>query len=75
MITELRKELRVSDDEHRELLTRVNADEIIHRIRYYSYLSSFSDAAKIYINNFSASFFLQCYQRVETDWLLPTFQA
>jgi len=34
LITELRKELRVSDDEHRELLTRVNSDEIIHRIRY-----------------------------------------
>ncbi|KAK7267352.1 hypothetical protein RIF29_20021 [Crotalaria pallida] len=33
LITELRKELRVSDDEHRELLSRVNADEIIHRIR------------------------------------------
>jgi len=34
LITELRKELRVSDDEHRELLGRVNSDEIIHRIRY-----------------------------------------
>ncbi|KAA8518257.1 hypothetical protein F0562_015860 [Nyssa sinensis] len=33
LITELRKELRVSDDEHRELLTRVNADDVIHRIR------------------------------------------
>ncbi|QCE05212.1 EMSY N-terminal [Vigna unguiculata] len=33
LITELRKELRVSDDEHRELLTRVNSDEIIHCIR------------------------------------------
>ncbi|XP_052174135.1 protein EMSY-LIKE 3-like isoform X3 [Diospyros lotus] len=33
LITELRKELRVSDDEHRELLTRVNADDIICRIR------------------------------------------
>ncbi|XP_047337238.1 protein EMSY-LIKE 3-like [Impatiens glandulifera] len=33
LITELRKELRVSDDEHRELLGRVNADEILHRIR------------------------------------------
>ncbi|XP_068490232.1 protein EMSY-LIKE 3 isoform X3 [Phaseolus vulgaris] len=33
LITELRKELRVSDEEHRELLSRVNADEIIHRIR------------------------------------------
>ncbi|KAK6941907.1 ENT domain, partial [Dillenia turbinata] len=32
LITELRKELRVSDDEHRELLAQVNADEIIHRI-------------------------------------------
>ncbi|XP_062112231.1 protein EMSY-LIKE 1-like isoform X1 [Humulus lupulus] len=33
LITELRKELRVSDDEHRELLTRVNADDIISKIR------------------------------------------
>ncbi|KAM7265427.1 hypothetical protein ACFE04_003110 [Oxalis oulophora] len=33
LITELRKELRVSDDEHRELLSRVNADDIIRRIR------------------------------------------
>ncbi|XP_062166123.1 protein EMSY-LIKE 1-like isoform X1 [Alnus glutinosa] len=33
MITELRKELRVSDDEHRELLGKVNADDIIRKIR------------------------------------------
>ncbi|KAL6987019.1 hypothetical protein U1Q18_012778 [Sarracenia purpurea var. burkii] len=33
LITELRKELRVSDDEHRELLARVNNDDIIRRIR------------------------------------------
>ncbi|KAL2323826.1 hypothetical protein Fmac_022884 [Flemingia macrophylla] len=33
LITELRKELRVSDEEHRELLSRVNADDIICRIR------------------------------------------
>ncbi|KAG2686945.1 hypothetical protein I3760_09G030600 [Carya illinoinensis] len=33
MITELRKELRVSDDEHRELLSKVNADDIICKIR------------------------------------------
>ncbi|KAL8099505.1 protein EMSY-LIKE 3 [Apium graveolens] len=33
LITELRKELRVSDEEHRELLSRVNADDIIWRIR------------------------------------------
>ncbi|XP_030457893.1 protein EMSY-LIKE 1 isoform X1 [Syzygium oleosum] len=33
LITELRKELRVSDDEHRELLSRVNSDDIIRRIR------------------------------------------
>ncbi|XP_018475392.2 protein EMSY-LIKE 3 [Raphanus sativus] len=32
LITELRKELRVSDEEHRELLSRVNADEMIRRI-------------------------------------------
>ncbi|XP_072995781.1 protein EMSY-LIKE 3-like isoform X1 [Typha latifolia] len=33
LITELRKELRVSDQEHRELLSRVNADDIIRSIR------------------------------------------
>ncbi|KAI9194481.1 hypothetical protein LWI28_006403 [Acer negundo] len=33
LITELRKELRVSDEEHREILSRVNADDIIRRIR------------------------------------------
>ncbi|KAK9921699.1 hypothetical protein M0R45_030207 [Rubus argutus] len=33
LITELRKELRVSDDEHRELLGRVNSDDIISKIR------------------------------------------
>nr|AMY26634.1 hypothetical protein [Linum usitatissimum] len=33
LITELRKELRVSDDEHRELLSRVNEDDIIRQIR------------------------------------------
>lgn len=34
MITELRKELRLSNEEHRELLGRVNADDVIRRIRY-----------------------------------------
>ncbi|PKA51072.1 hypothetical protein AXF42_Ash010512 [Apostasia shenzhenica] len=33
LITELRKELKVSDVEHRELLTMVNADDLIRRIR------------------------------------------
>ncbi|CAD6244764.1 unnamed protein product [Miscanthus lutarioriparius] len=33
LITELRKELQVSDKEHRELLNRVNSDDIIQRIR------------------------------------------
>ncbi|GMI92384.1 EMSY-like 3 [Hibiscus trionum] len=33
LITELRRELRVSDEEHRELLLRVNADDMIRRIR------------------------------------------
>ncbi|KAL1196894.1 Protein EMSY-LIKE 2 [Cardamine amara subsp. amara] len=33
MITELRKELRVSDDEHREVLNNVDNDDIIKRIR------------------------------------------
>lgn len=34
LITELRKELRVSDEEHRELLSRVNNDDMIRRIRF-----------------------------------------
>lgn len=33
LITELRKELRVSDDEHRELLNKVHNDDMIRRIR------------------------------------------
>ncbi|KAF3787811.1 EMSY-LIKE 3 protein [Nymphaea thermarum] len=33
LMAALRKELRVSDDEHRELLGRVNADDMIRRIR------------------------------------------
>ncbi|KAL9233626.1 hypothetical protein vseg_008597 [Gypsophila vaccaria] len=33
LITELRKELRVSDEEHRELLSKVNKDDTIRRIR------------------------------------------
>ena len=35
LITELRKELRLSNEEHRDLLNRVNADETIRRIRFY----------------------------------------
>ncbi|KAK9123076.1 hypothetical protein Sjap_012678 [Stephania japonica] len=38
VMTELRKELRVSDEEHRELLNRVNADDIIRRIRSDSFI-------------------------------------
>ncbi|XP_057495141.1 protein EMSY-LIKE 3-like isoform X1 [Actinidia eriantha] len=33
LLTELRKELRLSNEEHRELLGRVNADDLIRRIR------------------------------------------
>lgn len=33
LITELRKELKLSNEEHRELLGRVNSDEVIQRIR------------------------------------------
>nr|GMC82424.1 protein EMSY-LIKE 3-like isoform X1 [Ipomoea batatas] len=33
LITELRKELRLSNEEHRELLSRVNSDDVIRRIR------------------------------------------
>ncbi|CAN8299549.1 unnamed protein product [Cochlearia groenlandica] len=41
LITELRKELRVSDEEHRELLSRVNADEMIRQIREWRKGNSF----------------------------------
>jgi len=33
LITELRRELRISNEDHRELLGRVNADGVIQRIR------------------------------------------
>lgn len=33
LITELRKELKVSDEEHRVLLNKVNEEESVHRIR------------------------------------------
>ncbi|KAL0290924.1 UNVERIFIED_CONTAM: protein EMSY-LIKE 4 [Sesamum calycinum] len=33
LITELRKELRLSNEEHRDILSRVNADETIRKIR------------------------------------------
>ncbi|XP_047315727.1 protein EMSY-LIKE 3-like [Impatiens glandulifera] len=33
LITELRKELRLSNEEHRELMNRVNSDDLIRRIR------------------------------------------
>ncbi|XP_056165841.1 protein EMSY-LIKE 3-like isoform X2 [Syzygium oleosum] len=33
LITELRKELRVSDEEHREFLSKVHSEDIIRRIR------------------------------------------
>ncbi|XP_028787429.1 protein EMSY-LIKE 3-like isoform X2 [Neltuma alba] len=46
LITELRKELRVSDDEHRELLTRVNADEIIRRIREWRQTGCYQPARR-----------------------------
>ncbi|CAH9127986.1 unnamed protein product [Cuscuta epithymum] len=36
LITELRKELRLSNEEHRELLGRVNSDDVIRRIRTFS---------------------------------------
>ncbi|XP_057424076.1 protein EMSY-LIKE 1-like isoform X2 [Lotus japonicus] len=46
VITELRRELRVSDDEHRELLSRVNADEIIHRIREWRQTDCYQPARR-----------------------------
>lgn len=34
LITELRKELRLSNEEHKDLLGRVNSDDVIRRIRF-----------------------------------------
>ncbi|CAM8978469.1 unnamed protein product [Rhodiola kirilowii] len=45
LITDLRKELRVSDEEHRELLSRVNADDMIRRIREWRMASGFQSGA------------------------------
>ncbi|KAL2501663.1 Protein EMSY-LIKE 3 [Forsythia ovata] len=45
LITELRKELRVSDDEHRDLLTKVNADDLIRRIREWREAGGIRNAA------------------------------
>lgn len=36
VITELRKELRLSNEEHRDLLSKVNADETIRQIRWFT---------------------------------------
>lgn len=47
LITELRKELRVSDDEHRELLTKVHGDELIKRIRLDASLREFQCRASV----------------------------
>ncbi|KAG0502520.1 hypothetical protein HPP92_002592 [Vanilla planifolia] len=38
LITDLRRELRVLDDEHRELLSRANSDEIVQQIREWRQL-------------------------------------
>ncbi|KAL2526003.1 Protein EMSY-LIKE 3 [Abeliophyllum distichum] len=45
LITKLRKELRVSDDKHRDLLTKVNADDLIRRIREWREAGGIRNAA------------------------------
>nr|GMC79409.1 protein EMSY-LIKE 3-like isoform X1 [Ipomoea batatas]GMC84348.1 protein EMSY-LIKE 3-like isoform X1 [Ipomoea batatas]GMC90291.1 protein EMSY-LIKE 3-like isoform X1 [Ipomoea batatas] len=47
LITELRKELRVSDDEHRDLLTKVNADDLIQRIREWRKLAGLGSSSTL----------------------------
>ncbi|XP_054817175.1 protein EMSY-LIKE 3-like isoform X1 [Prosopis cineraria] len=46
LITELRKELRLSNEEHRELLGRVNADDVIRRIREWRQASGHQPGLK-----------------------------
>ncbi|KAF3323846.1 Protein EMSY-LIKE 1 [Carex littledalei] len=43
LITDLRRELRLSDDEHRELLTIVNSDEVTQRVTVSSRLTDLRD--------------------------------
>jgi ENT domain len=43
LITELRKELRVSDVEHRQILALVSTDKLIKLLRYARNISKFTD--------------------------------
>lgn len=59
LITELRKELRVSDEEHRELLARVNNDDIICQIRYVKIMKN--SLCKFILYN-ESSYFQLCFK-------------
>lgn len=43
---DLRKELNVSDDEHTQLLAKVDTDSTVHQIRYSNYLNICNVVAK-----------------------------
>ncbi|CAH8383679.1 unnamed protein product [Eruca vesicaria subsp. sativa] len=47
LIADMRKELRVSHEEHRELLARVNADDTIRRIREWRQSGGMCNAAQV----------------------------
>lgn len=63
LITELRKELRVSSEEHRELLIKVNSDDIIQTIRELRQSSG------------NQAYFLNTAQPVRSSVPSPTISA
>lgn len=70
LITELRKELRVSDEEHRELLARVNNDDIICQIRYVKIMKNSLSNFILYNESsyFQLCFKLENNQSCHREW-------
>ncbi|KAL0428597.1 UNVERIFIED_CONTAM: protein EMSY-LIKE 3 [Sesamum latifolium] len=64
LITELRKELRVSDDEHRELLSDVNADDLIRRIREWREAGGNRNVAPVFPSMLTISYQVQQFQHL-----------
>ncbi|GMP41925.1 hypothetical protein CsSME_00011851 [Camellia sinensis var. sinensis] len=66
LITELRKELRLSNEEHRELLGRVNADDVIRRIRSDSVMNISGPICLIFFSRFGLFYLL-----IGSIWIMP----
>lgn len=66
LITDLRKELRVSDDEHRELLSSLDADETLRGMRFFTVKTPLVDE-RCYAVYFIIFMLLQ-HARVIREW-------